>query len=138
MQDRAVFEHFGRDLFFVKEQVGRGIAVEGELTVARRVERDEGKRRIGAIRAENRGNIHICRAQNLEDVCAEGILTDLRDHFRLAAEPRDCRCNIGGRAACHTLELLHLVERAALLLRHEVDEQFTDRNCFFHSFSSRI
>ena len=75
--------------------------------------------------------------QHLEDMGTKGVLAHLRDHRRRIAQPRDRGCDIGRRTACHALKMGHFIQRAALLLGHKIDQQFPDRNHFFHVFPSK-
>ncbi len=66
----------------------------------------------------------------------ERILADLGYHARRAAQPRDRGGDIRRRAARHALKMGDLVQRAAFLLRHKVNEQLPDRHNLFHIRSS--
>ena len=76
--------------------------------------------------------------QHLEDMRAKGILAHLRNHRFLAAQPRNRRCNIGRRTTCYAFKMRHLIQGTALLLGYKIDQQFPNRNHFFHVFPSKI
>ena len=126
----------GRDLCFVEEQVGRGIAVEGELAVARsrRARRRPARYWPDPVRNTVEMSTSVC-AQHLEDVRAEGVLADLRDHLRLCRRAARLRSqHWRARRPRHARTARTSSSAQPLLLRHEINEQFTDCHYFFHRF----
>ena len=108
------------------EQVGGGIAVEAEGPVAVGAQGDKGQSGVGLVGKGYPADVDAVAGQFVCNLVAEGIVPQLGQQGRVAAQRGEGAADVGGRAAHPGAESGHFGKGTAALGGDHVNEGFAD------------